>query len=505
MKKFTFLFIVSHFCVFNSFGSHLVSTAIEHVVISSTTTTATIRLKVTSIFDTRGLLGPNSITTWFENDCDGSITSFTLPLDTTSLDIDFCFSDSTGNSSNNTFKVYQYIDTIQLNVNSCLMGTFYHTFNGVNPAIDNIINPGSQSMTTSSYMDFNVRKTNASVEIVPRNLVSVSCVDGYTTSNYSPYIDPDGDSINVEIVLGSSRTFNGSNYSSTDYAFNTDYSSSTPFSAGQTHSFNPKTGILSGNITKRQVSLITYKVSEYGFSNTLLRWYLIGQNVYSQFFLIHDSCGQFMPKFEMTGNTGASNGQNPGINAACGDTTLFVNLNNELNLNTLSADGSEFRIETNGGLSIPVMKASAISLAGGTTQIKLSLLQSLAGADTLLLRIKVGSDGNSLFSKCNLPISTHSVEVITTACAQVSVAEVDVQDFSIYPNPVNNITTIEGVNIFNQKFQLLTAQGKVVPFNLISKSLTHQKIDVTHLPNGFYILQYKSSDGLLRAKPIIKN
>ena len=91
--------------------------------------------------------------------------------------------------------------------------------------------------------------------------------------------------------------------------------------------------------------------------------------------------------------------------------------------------------------------------------------------------------------------------IITDADSDCSTAGVDDQnqlDISIYPNPTSDMVYIEG-NYTQLKVIIYNVLGK----EILNKSITN-RIDISHLDNGVYILQL--SDGVkLSTRKIIKN
>lgn len=71
-------------------------------------------------------------------------------------------------------------------------------------------------------------------------------------------------------------------------------------------------------------------------------------------------------------------------------------------------------------------------------------------------------------------------------------------DFSIYPNPANEIVTVKSdENI--ESLEILSLEGRKI------KSCNAAKIDISDLSNGMYLMQIKTAEGKLGIKKIIKN
>jgi surface protein len=84
------------------------------------------------------------------------------------------------------------------------------------------------------------------------------------------------------------------------------------------------------------------------------------------------------------------------------------------------------------------------------------------------------------------------------SCPTASIEDQNQLDISIYPNPTSDIVYIEG-NYTQLKVVIYNVLGK----EILNKSITN-RIDISHLDNGVYILQL--SDGVkLSTRKIIKN
>lgn len=71
-------------------------------------------------------------------------------------------------------------------------------------------------------------------------------------------------------------------------------------------------------------------------------------------------------------------------------------------------------------------------------------------------------------------------------------------DFSIYPNPANDLISIKSEETI-ESLEVLSLEGRKI------KSTNASTIDVSNLTNGMYLLQVKTEDGKIGSKKIIKN
>ncbi len=86
----------------------------------------------------------------------------------------------------------------------------------------------------------------------------------------------------------------------------------------------------------------------------------------------------------------------------CGDNTVIVNFDRPVRCNTIAANGSDFEFITSGGPGITGATGIGCSAPGATatTQIQLTLSGTLNPGTTYTLRIKTGTDGNTLCGIC---------------------------------------------------------------------------------------------------------
>ena len=96
--------------------------------------------------------------------------------------------------------------------------------------------------------------------------------------------------------------------------------------------------------------------------------------------------------------------------------------------------------------------------------------------------------------------SFDNVSIVCTTCATASISENDAFEFGVFPNPVENVlsiqteeelTSVEIVNLIGQSIQVLQSNVK--------------NIDVSSLAPGVYVVKLTSLNGGVSLKKIIKN
>lgn len=78
--------------------------------------------------------------------------------------------------------------------------------------------------------------------------------------------------------------------------------------------------------------------------------------------------------------------------------------------------------------------------------------------------------------------------------------DLDKVDFMVYPNPVSNILNVASSSQSKIEYKISSVLGQIVDQNII----TNQKIDVSHLPKGVYIIQLTQGNKRV-TKKFIKN
>ena len=72
----------------------------------------------------------------------------------------------------------------------------------------------------------------------------------------------------------------------------------------------------------------------------------------------------------------------------------------------------------------------------------------------------------------------------------------------MYPNPTNNIVTVDVNNLTNAKLQVLDITGKILRNQVLNTS--SNTVDVQQLPSGMYLFKFSSNEGTATSK-IVKN
>ncbi len=87
--------------------------------------------------------------------------------------------------------------------------------------------------------------------------------------------------------------------------------------------------------------------------------------------------------------------------------------------------------------------------------------------------------------------------------AELSIDELAVSNLQVYPNPTNDILSLEGINgMTSLKYTIYSLNGE----KLAESNLKDEKsIDVSYLTSGMYILEIKNEDGITKRISFSKN
>ncbi|MGN6478081.1 MAG: T9SS type A sorting domain-containing protein, partial [Flavipsychrobacter sp.] len=102
---------------------------------------------------------------------------------------------------------------------------------------------------------------------------------------------------------------------------------------------------------------------------------------------------------------------------------------------------------------------------------------------------------------CPLPAVADGCITVTVITPSSSIASAEVKDVRIYPNPVTNELTIEGI-VPGANISVTDVLGRVVSHIIATKE--KEIINTSAWVSGAYVLQLKVKDGLLLKAHIVK-
>ena len=186
----------------------------------------------------------------------------------------------------------------------------------------------------------------------------------------------------------------------------------------------------------------------------------------------------------------------------CGDSTFIITINRPINCNSISTDGSDFRMSLPNGDPLPVIGAQGVNCQNGqTTQIAITTLFPMTQDGVYTLWSKLGNDQNSLLSECGSLPEFDTLLVSMYDCYEVdidlkNVTVVD-DDHTMVEWGISTDTLLSDLaNLFTeyQIFRSLNPIGPYNPvgietdFNAISwEDLTLMQTDVNTNAYNYYV------------------
>lgn len=230
--------------------------------------------------------------------------------------------------------------------------------------------------------------------------ISYVCIGGYI--NYLQNAsEPNGDSLQYELVPARN---NGPN-NPVPYAAG--YSFSQPISTFPFGPFlmNQMTGNISFVASTVETSVIAIRVNEYRFDSTFFVWVKVGSSNREIQVTVAGNC-----------NTSVNAGVRldptaPGVNLDaqgrqtkdydCLDSTVLLKFTLAIQCQSVSPDGSDFRLTNPNGQPIPIKALIPnCDVNGESTTLLVKLFKPLSMNGLYYLYSKKGNDGNTLLNKC---------------------------------------------------------------------------------------------------------
>jgi gliding motility-associated-like protein len=226
-------------------------------------------------------------------------------------------------------------------------------------------------------------------------------------------VEYDGDSIHYELI----NCREGVYPTQTNIPFDAGWSATQPITS-TFFNINPKTGNINFLPTTQEIDVMSVKITEYRFDSIFTVWYPIGSSSRDMMVSISANCsptatqgvvldynypGQYLDSITML----------PAVDYNCGDSVVELNFLVKIDCETISEDGSDFRLTNPLGQPIPIKRLSAnCDLNGETQTISVHLFKPLLVNGRYFLYSKTGNDGNTLLNKCGFPMNEFDTLVL---------------------------------------------------------------------------------------------
>lgn len=279
-------------------------------------------------------------------------------------------------------------------------------------------------------------------------------------------IEPDGDSIFYDFGIPQTGTCTNPN----DMTFATGYSRTNPMTTTNGVMFNNSTGTLRFTASQPEVVVINIEITEYRYSSQFGQWLEVGSSVRDLQVPVVTLCRsgvQNGPKFAsgsypkqcisrdslmgygfpfVSNYDSIPDPNNPGehllclpvVDYSCFDTIVRVNFEKGVYCETVSEDGSEFRLIGPDSVARPVtgvIKNCRADLV--TKKIDLLLHKPLDVNGDYFLQIKTGSDGNTLTNKCGFELEKFFMVIIRVN--DCPILDYELKNVSVFKDSVIDI------------------------------------------------------------------
>lgn len=260
MKK-IILLISLFICTFSNpiFSTHIIGTAINYRSVGGNDYIFTLSL----YRDCSGISAPQGVTLCFYSQSAGTNFTSSLPLvQQSNLSLNCGLLSSTCNGGQVLgIEKHVYSDTVTLpmNVSDWMISWFECCRNN---AISNLVNPGSQSMFTVSYLNNSITPFNNSVLYTDEPVLIIGQNQTHVI-NHALH-DPDGDSLHVELMPALSSTSSSCGMQSIDsLAYLPGFLYTQPIPSAPAMTLDPQTGEITVSPTTLGSYVVRYRVYEY--------------------------------------------------------------------------------------------------------------------------------------------------------------------------------------------------------------------------------------------------
>ncbi len=331
------------------------------------------------------------------------------------------------------------------------------------------------------------------------------CLNQSVQANFS-VIDEEGDSIYY------TRSVPQGTFGST-YSYQTGYSKNQFLPTAGGVVFDSITGQMTFQPSALGRFVAKIKVREYRFDTINNVWNFMSTISNDLTYYIESSCDTSVKTGHLVKD---STGFDTTAVYYCSDSTIDLTTQSLYMVSSLAADGSDFSITGLSGKSYQLVGARAINQFNSqyASGIRLHLLDSLTQSDTLIVKMRLGTDSNSILNHCGYEFNTMDSVLVAAldTCTKIlppsALAESQLERLiSIYPNPTvdklsielspllrGNVTKLLLTNIFGRKI-----------FEIDSSELNNpiSEISTFGLPKGIYLLVIEATGYQLYVKKII--
>lgn len=263
--------------------------------------------------------------------------------------------------------------------------------------------------------------------------------------------------------------------------YDTGFSAQSPLSSSTPVSINPRTGTIRSKPNAPGRYLIKIRIEEYKLSNWGGNPTWVRRGFSEKEIPIVITSAYYSPNSQswtLQADTSMNNASgNPSF--SCGDSTILLQAQRVVDPTTLASDASDFLLQGKNQI-YPLKKASLLS----EDEILVTLRDTIASQDTLMLSLRTGTDSNVIETPCGFPV-VRDTFLIRSECQSsgLGLTQHKAPQFELYPNPAD-----EEVKIVQKgealPLRLLNARGELMREIPIEERPT--RLSLRELAPGMY-------------------
>lgn len=413
MRKFL-LVMIGVLLSLSSYASHLAGGDIQYRYIGDSTGVARHYKVILRVYrDVTGIGMPTTETVTVSSNCYANINiPMTLQAGSGLVAPTLFDCVTPGSPGTKTLEIYTYKGYVIL-PGTCSTFKFWYSNCCRPPGITNI-NTSNGFGNDGFFFDADLDNTlgENSSPIFISEPVRAFCVNkAFNWSQKS--IEYDGDSVHYQMINCRENAYPNQ----TNIPFDAGWTATQPVTSTY-FNLNTKTGTISFFPTTQEIDVMSIKITEYRYDSLWNVWYPIGSSSRDMMISISANCspaasqgvvldynfpGQYLDSITML----------PAVDYHCGDSVIDLHFLVKLDCESISPDGTDFRLTNPNGQPIPVKRLSAnCDINGETQDIKVHLFKPLLVNGRYFLYSKTGNDGNTLTNKCGFPMDEFDTLVI---------------------------------------------------------------------------------------------
>ena len=325
-------------------------------------------------------------------------------------------------------------------------------------------------------------------------------------------IELDGDSIYYSLIP--CREMSSGN-SISNIPFATGYTAQHPITTptGYPGIFNMNyfTGIMNFTPAQQEIDVMAVLIEEFRYDSILNTYLKIGSSNRDLMITVSPTCSPTAQQGILYDYSGSNFYQDsisglPILNANCNDSGFTIPFTSKLDCSSIAPDGSDFFLLVNATQQPKAIIGTTTNcdINGETKEIYVHLYQPFIVDGDYYLTTKVGSDGNTILSKCGMPNVTNDTLVLrVTGCSGVGLEEWQKLNFKIFPNPTSEVLTIKNLNtkIKLRTVVIYTNSGKQIASHVLSENNNFSaNINVEKFESGLYFIELRTATGVFYRK-----